>query len=68
MKEDVSSSHPRQVLMGPTVRTTLMTALGISVLMEEPVWMESTPTTANALQSGLVRALSVQSCLCLSLS
>lgn len=45
--------------MGPTVRTTLTTALVISVLMEEPVWTESTPITASALQSGLVRDLSV---------
>lgn len=47
--------------MGPTVRTILMTALAISVLMEGPVWMELTPTTANVLQSGLVRDL----CSCL---
>lgn len=45
--------------MGLTVRTTLMTVLVTSVPMEEPVWTESTPTTANALQSGLVRDLCV---------
>lgn len=43
--------------MGPTVRTILTTALAISVLMEGPVWMELTPTTASVLQSGLVRDL-----------
>ncbi len=43
-----------------TVKTTLMTALVISVPTEEPVWMESTPTTVSALQSGLVRDLCVQ--------
>lgn len=43
--------------MGPTVRTILTTALAISVLMEGPVWMELTPTTASVLQSGLVRHL-----------
>lgn len=43
--------------MGPTVRTTLMTAQAISVPMEEPVWTESTPTTVSAPQSGLVRDL-----------
>lgn len=34
-----------------------MTALVISVLMVEPVWMESTPTTVSALQSGLVNTV-----------
>lgn len=37
----------------PTVRTTSMIVLVISVQMEELAWMESTPTTASALQSGL---------------
>lgn len=41
-----------QVSMGLTVKTTSMTALVISVPTEEPVWMESTPTTVSALQSG----------------
>lgn len=56
--------------MGRTVRITSMTALGISVLMVEPVWMESTPTTVSALQSGLVRErvlMCVNSSLCVSL-
>lgn len=45
--------------MGLTVRTTLMTAPGISVPTEVLVWMESTPTTVSALQNGLVRDLCV---------
>lgn len=46
-----------QVSMGPTVKTTLMTAQAISVLMGGPVWTESTHTTASVPQSGLVRNL-----------
>lgn len=57
---NVSFFHLCQVSMGLTVRTTLMTAPVIIVPMEEPVWTESTPTTASALQSGLVRNLCVQ--------
>lgn len=40
--------------MGLTVKTTLMTALVISVQMEESAWMGLIPTTANVPQSGLV--------------
>lgn len=40
--------------MGLTAKTTLTTVQAISVLMEEPVWMESTLTTVSVLQSGLV--------------
>lgn len=43
--------------MGLTVRITLMTAPITNVLMEELVWMESTPTTVSALLNGLVRLL-----------
>ncbi len=53
--------------MGLTVKTTLMTAPVISVPMEEPAWMESTPTTVSALRSGQVKVLLVRVCMCSNL-